>query len=136
MKKSFALGLLFASLVGVAGPASAAAGTQITVQQLQQMFAGKKAEAKWNVKGPLLWGYYFTDQNPQKLQSLANHLTKAGYKFVGIYQADDKSTYVLHVEKVEHHTVSSLNERNQTFYRLAKQYGVQSYDGMDVGPVE
>lgn len=111
----------------------------ITLQQLNQMFANMRTNAdhkKWNVDGDLLWGYFFTDPNPQKLRPVADYLTKKGYHFVSIYQTDDKKTFFLHVEKVEHHSPESLNQRNQEFYKLADQFHLESYDGMDVGPAE
>jgi hypothetical protein len=88
------------------------------------------------VEGKLLWGYFFTDPDPRKLQPVADHLTKLGYHFVSIYPTDDKTTFLLHVEKIEHHTPESLNERNVEFDKLAEQFHLESYDGMDVGPVE
>jgi len=36
----------------------------------------------------------------------------------------------------EQHTVDGLNARNQELYRFAKEFKLESYDGMDVGPVE
>lgn len=127
---------LFFSLSVVVPQSHAASPQHITVAQLQQMFANMRAAAKWNIDGPLLWGYYFTDPDPQKLDLLAKHLAQTGYRVVGVYQADDKSTYFLHVERVEHLTVNTLNQRNQEFYNLAEQYNVASYDGMDVGPLQ
>lgn len=117
----------------------AAGRTVITIDQLRTMFAEMRANTdhkKWNVDGDLLWGYFFTDPDPRKLRPLADHLTKLGYRFVDIYPTDDKRTFFLHVEKVEHHTAESLNERNIAFYQLAEQFHLESYDGMDVGPVE
>ena len=38
--------------------------------------------------------------------------------------------------KVDTHSVDSLDERNRLLYRFADEYGLDSYDGMDVGPIE
>ena len=38
-------------------------------------------------------------------------------------------------EKIEIHNSQSLNKTNDEFYILAHQNGLDSYDGMDVGPV-
>lgn len=114
-------------------------GSVITLEQLNQMFADMRANPgykKWDVDGNLLWGYFFTDPNPQKLQPVADYLTGNGYHFVNIYQTDDKKTFFLHVEKIEHHTPESLNERNLEFYKLVAKYHIESYDGMDVGPAK
>ena len=108
----------------------------ITLESLQEMFADMKANPSWNIDGDLLWGYFFTDPDPEKLQPVADYLETAGYKFVDIFPADDKEVYWLHVEKIEHHTPETLDQRNQEFYALADRFNLESYDGMDVGPVE
>jgi hypothetical protein len=125
------------SLWSFGGVAIAEGGTVITLEQLNHMFDNMRANPgskKWDLDGDLLWGYFFTDPNPKKLQPVADYLTKNGYRFVNIYPTDDKKTYFLHVEKIEHHTPESLNVRNQDFYKLAEKYYLESYDGMDVGP--
>ena len=43
--------------------------------------------------------------------------------------------YGLHMERVEKHTVDSLDRRNGELDAFAVKHGLQSYDGMDVGPV-
>jgi hypothetical protein len=124
--------ILAASFMSIA---HAGGGSVITLESLREMFANMKSNTKWNLDGDLLWGYFFTDPNPSKLKPVAVYLEKSGYRFVNIYPTDDKTTYFLHVEKIEHHTPTSLNKRNQEFYKLAERYGLESYDGMDVGPV-
>ncbi len=110
----------------------------ISLEQLQKMFSAMRTKpgySKWNIDGLLLWGYFFTDSNPEKLKQIAEALSSKGYSFVNIYPTDDNSTFFLHVERVEHHTPESLNIRNLEFYDLASQFDLESYDGMDVGPV-
>ncbi|RVT47066.1 ribonuclease E inhibitor RraB [Rubrivivax albus] len=124
--------------MGSTSPASAAERSEISLNQLREMFADMRTRpgyAKWNVDGELLWGYFFTDPEPKKLRPVAEQLSQRGYQVVSIHQAEDKSTFFLHVERIEHHTPESLHQRNQEFYKLARQFGLQSYDGMDVGPV-
>jgi hypothetical protein len=106
----------------------------ITLHELKQMFSNMRAQTEWDVDGDMLWGYFFTDPEPNKLEPVAQHLADAGYRVVSIYETDDKSTHFLHVERVERHTPQSLHARNTEFYRLAEKFGVASYDGMDVGP--
>jgi len=108
----------------------------ITLQQLKELFARMKADAPFDVQGELLWGYFFTDPSKKKLQPVAEELTKLGYREVGLYRTDDKKTYFLHVDMVEKHTPETLDERNRQFYALAERFGIEAYDGMDVGPVE
>jgi hypothetical protein len=108
----------------------------ITLQKLEQMFSGMRAETNWNVDGDMLWGYFFTDPDPQKLARVAQHLERVGYRVVSIYETDDKNTHVLHAERAETHSPQTLHARNLEFYQLADEFGLESYDGMDVGPVQ
>jgi Regulator of ribonuclease activity B len=107
----------------------------ISIYQLEQMFANMKNKSGWNTSGELLWGYFFTDPQPQKLEPLAAHLVELGYRFVSIYETDDRSTHFLHVERIEAHTPASLFSLNTQMNALAMKFAVASYDGMDVGPV-
>jgi hypothetical protein len=108
----------------------------ITLPELEDMFANMRANTKWDVDGELLWGYFFTDPDPKKLERIVEPLTSSGYRFVSIYETDDKSTYFLHVERVEKHSPETLYDRNAEFYKLAEKFGLESYDGMDVGLIE
>jgi hypothetical protein len=111
----------------------------ISRPQLEAMFGDMRKSAPWNVDGALLWGYFFTSGDKGSLERLGQTLTAQGYRLVEIHLGDkaaarDPDIWWLHIEKVERHTVDSLDARNQEFYALsAKQSGVQ-YDGMDVGP--
>ena len=106
------------------------------MQALEDMFTNMPTTSKWDVDGEMLWGYFFTDADPKKLEAVVPSLTNAGYRFVSIFETDDKSTHFLHVERVEKHTPQTLHVRNAEFYKLAEKFGLESYDGMDVGPVE
>lgn len=110
----------------------------ITLESLEEMFTNIKAKTKWNVDGALLWGYFFTDHDPRKFGPLKKHLEGLGYRYVTVLEPEDgegNGVYFLHVEQVERHTPLSLHQRNQELYRLAEQFGVETYDGMDVGEV-
>ena len=115
----------------------------IDLASLEDMFANMRADSGWNVDGPLLWGYFFTDRSAQKLQDLVPILEAQGYRFVDIFipegddgHVDEEPYYFLHVEKVEIHSAQSLHEKNSQLYALAELHALDSYDGMDVGPVE
>lgn len=108
----------------------------ISLEQLQEMFASMRRDAPFDVNGKLLWGYFFTDGDPEKLKPIRARLSASGYRIVRLEPTDDGSTHILHVERIERHTPESLHARNQEFYRLASEFGIESYDGMDVGPVE
>ena len=109
-------------------------GLPITLGQLEELFENMAGEL--DVSDDLLWGYFFTDRDKKKLAPVRDELVRTGYREVALYQTDDEKTYFLHVEKVEKHTPASLHERNQHFYALADRFGIESYDGMDVGAVE
>jgi hypothetical protein len=111
----------------------AKADQRITLEQLETMFADMRARAPWNVDGPLLWGYFFYDRNPQKLEKAAAELSQERYRVVSIEKVNSNVLYRLHVEKVETHSPSSLHARNQALYLFAEKHGLASYDGMDVG---
>lgn len=106
---------------------------RISFEDLERMFA--RMPANMDTDGELLWGYFFTDSDPQKLERAVSPLTRAGYRFVSIYETDDKSTHFLHVEKIEKHTPQTLHIRNSELYQVAEEFDLESYDGMDVGPV-
>src|SRR5262245_22939460 len=97
------------------------------------MFSQMRAQTDWDVDGDMLWGYFFTDPDLSKLKQVASQLSTSGYSVVGTHQTDD-GTHVLHVEKVETHSPQSLHARNAQLYELADRFGLESYDGMDVGP--
>ena len=111
----------------------------ITRDQLQEMFDSSRANAKWNIDGICLWGYFFTDHNRERLLLAAPVLEKMGYRLVGLLEPssenDDQELLFLHVEREEQHTVDSLDARNRELYRFADEFQLESYDGMDVGPV-
>lgn len=112
----------------------------ITRDDLEEMFAHARARATWNVDDVCLWGYFFTDHDRDKLSIAASVLERMGYRVVGFLEPtrddEDQGLLFLHVEKEELHTVASLDARNQELYQFAEAFGLESYDGMDVGPIE
>ena len=107
----------------------------IEKSQLQEMFENIRAKTNWNIGGNMVWGYFFTGPNAKALDAPSKELLKMGYMVISVYPADDNSTYWLHVEKIETHSVESLFQRNSELGRLASKYKAVEYDGMDVGPV-
>jgi hypothetical protein len=107
--------------------------------QLQQMFDGIRQKTKWNIDGNMLWGYFFTDTQTDRLKGAQRELEAKGYRFVDLYETErdgkPSGIFMLHVEKVETHTVDSLDTRNGELDALAAKHRLKSYDGMDVGPV-
>ena len=110
----------------------------IDIASLEAMFSNIQESTDWNIDGPMLWGYFFTDSSADTLRTLASELDQQGYRFVDMFtpELDDGQDeyYFLHVEKIEPHSVLSPHQRNQELYVLADRFGVDAYDGMDVGP--
>ncbi|MDP5241107.1 ribonuclease E inhibitor RraB [Uliginosibacterium sp. 31-16] len=122
--------------IGFAVSLRAADDTKITPESLEEMFANIKANTPWDTTKPLLWGYFFTDHDPKKFERLKEALVAQGYRYVEVLEpeaTDVEKIYILHVERVEQHTPQTLHARNQEFYKLARKFGVETYDGMDVG---
>jgi hypothetical protein len=105
----------------------------ISREQLKEMFEEIARSAGWDMSKPMLWGYFFTHTSRDELETAAAKLREDGYRVVEISEDDDEPLFWLHVERVEAHSVDSLYERNESFYELAKELGLESYDGMDVG---
>jgi len=115
-------------------------GKIITIEQLDQMFENIRENTDWDISGDMLWGYFFTHHEPTKLEEANNALVEKGYRFVDIFLSDkdepkDPDMFWLHVERIETHTSATLDERNDELYKFAHEFGLDSYDGMDVGPV-
>ena len=51
----------------------------------QRMFSNMRAQTKWDIGGDMLWGYFFTNHDPMRLEPLAEHLARSGYRVVSIY---------------------------------------------------
>ena len=85
-----------------------------------------------DTKKPLLYGFYFYDQDQSKLEKLKDELLKENYKLVRLEKAENQE-FILHVEKVEIHSRASLLERENQLEQLSKTFQVASYDGWDVG---
>lgn len=111
----------------------------ITKEEMTELFADMAANAPWDSNGPLLWGYFFADASREKLEAVAPLFKAKGYAVAGIYDSkpenpENATLWWLHVEKKEKHTVDTLHARNQELYRFAEENGIETYDGMDVGP--
>jgi len=81
---------------------------------------------------PLLYGYFFFDKNANDLKKLNITLVEDGYKTIRL-EKEENSYFILHVEKIEAHTRSSLLEREKYLDMLSKKNQVEVYDGWDVG---
>jgi hypothetical protein len=107
---------------------------RIRFEQLEQMFANIRTKTKWNIDGPMLWGYFFFDPSKERLLTAAAELEAGGYRVVGVSAVEGESRYRLHVERVEVHSPTTLHARNSSLEAFATRHRLASYDGMDVGP--
>jgi hypothetical protein len=113
----------------------------ITREILQQMFDSIADEGRWDMSRPMLWGYFFTHSDKEALAKVVPLLQARDYEFVDLHQSDkedpaDEDLWWLHVQRVEAHSVDSLFARNEQLYEFASAHGLDSYDGMDVGPAD
>jgi len=107
----------------------------IPLQQLKAFFSDLQEETGWNLDGDMLWGYFFLSEDPDKLMAAGGKLADEGYSIVGVFDADEEEEgFVLHVERLETHTPETLHARNGELEAFASEYGLDSYDGMDVNP--
>lgn len=103
------------------------------------MFESIRTQTTWDIKEDMLWGYFFVSPDKSELEKIGAELAGNGYRFVEIRQLDSDapqaaSEWLLHVERIETHTVDTLFARNTQFEGLAGRYKDVIYDGMDVGP--
>lgn len=80
----------------------------------------------------MLYGYFFTNNEPKKLEKVAEELKTQGFEYVDIYP-DETNQYWLHMERIEIHDSESLFNLNKELYAIADKFSIKSYDGFDVG---
>lgn len=115
-------------------------GKVITLERLEKMFNNIKENTPWDMAGEMVWGYFFIHNEPSLLEAAATKLAEQGYQVVKIFVTEkDKEAgldkHRLHIERIETHTPESLDKRNDEMYLFAHEMGIDSYDGMHVGPV-
>ena len=108
-------------------------------EALVEMFESISDRGEWDMSQPMLWGYFFTNHNEAALRAAVPVLNADQYEFVDIYLSEkddpsDEDLWWLHVQRVEVHTVDTLAARNERLSEFASRHGIDSYDGMDVGP--
>ncbi|RLV59936.1 ribonuclease E inhibitor RraB [Parashewanella curva] len=119
--------------------------SEISKETLEAFFAEtreftQQAEANFNIDEVCRWSYFFGDTSEQKLTNLGSHLESEGYEPIGFIEAaaDDENPDLIYlrVDMEEKHSVESLHMRNQEFFALVKEYDIEAYEGMDVGPID
>lgn len=113
--------------------------TESQIAGIKEIFDDAKREDSWNLDEPMLYSFYFVDEDAEKLDKLGEKLEKDGYDFIGIYELGDEETeeatgeFLLHIDKVEKHTPESLAQRNVEFQTLADEHEIKTYDGWEFG---
>jgi transcription initiation factor IIF auxiliary subunit len=100
------------------------------LENIIELFTKMQAEG-WNTNGPLKFGFYFVDDNEEKLMKVYYELKDHDYVLEKIYNStDDKKT--LYISKIDTLTPEVLHKRNITFNELAEYCDVELFDGWDV----
>lgn len=105
------------------------------------MFEDMKDQYGWDLSKPMVWGFFFTNRTRGELERAGILLERDGYRVVEIFLSDkegpaEPDQWWIHVEKIEIHSVESLEARNRVLSAFASANDLEAYDGMDVGPVE
>ncbi|WP_108868797.1 ribonuclease E inhibitor RraB [Aquimarina aquimarini] len=109
-------------------------------ETIEDFFENVNNGDEFDTSSKLLWGFFFLDSDKKKLEKAAEKLVKEGYRYVNIFEAekendDDVQEYYLHIEKVEHHSVDTIDARNKELYLFVEQNNIDCYDGFDVGNI-
>ena len=78
----------------------------------------------------LSWGYYFSHNDLESLETAKEILISKGYDFAEIIQ--EEKEFFLHIEKIEIHTIDSLYKRCTELKTLTLELQIKSFDGFDV----
>lgn len=115
--------------------------TESQLEGIEKIFANAVEEDNWNLDEPMLYSFYFVDEDADKLEKLGIYLDEEGYDFVDVFELGDEETnestgeYLLHIDKIEVHTPHSLAARNVEFAKLAEEHELKTYDGWEFGEV-
>ena len=117
----------------------------ITPEQIHDFFdqtrqLKREGRAPFDIDQTCRWSYFVIGADREKLTQAGRHLEQHGYEVVGFLEPtpedDDQETLYLRFDKIERHTPDSLLARNAELYKLAADFGLAGYDGMDVGAVD
>lgn len=89
------------------------------------------------IGGTCLWSYFFADPDRQRLERAVQPLKSDVIRVVAIsgpLQRESGLRFILHAEKLEHfRSPESMWARNNHLLTIARQQGIESYEGMEVG---
>ncbi len=102
----------------------------ISIEKIEDMYSNMKSNGV-DIKSDFLYGYFFISNQQEKLRKAVPELENMSFRFVEIYQTDDKNWW-LHVERIESHSAKTLFDLNKKLYAIADKYKIE-YDGFDLG---
>jgi len=98
-----------------------------------------EGQANYDIDQLCRWSYFFIDSNRDKLVQAGRHVETLGYEVVGFLDPspeDKEQTIYLRFDRIEQHTPDSLFTRNAELYKVAADFDLEGYDGMDVGAID
>lgn len=104
----------------------------ISLPKMQETFKKMEKEAGWDIKSPLIWGYFFLDHDNRKLELFAKKLQEEGFKIVDIRKTED-GIFNLHIEEKIVHSPESLYNTSRKLAKLANENHIETFDGWDAG---
>ena len=116
----------------------------ITLDRLQSFFEDTRqmkrdGRARFDIDQPCRWSYFMVDTDREKLTRAGRFLETHGYDIVGFLEPepdDEEKKIYLRFDRVEQHTPETLFARNAELYGVAADFGLEDYDGMDVGAID
>jgi hypothetical protein len=117
----------------------------ITSEQIHDLFSHTRrlmheGRVGYEIDGVCRWSFFLIDADREKLTRAGRHLEQRGYEIVGFLEPapedDGQAMMYLRFDRVERHTPDSLIARNDELDKLAADFGLEGYDGMDVGAAE
>lgn len=103
---------------------------QVDLGRLERIFEKMLADG-FNISDPLKWGFFFFDNDSNKLRRVFEELKDKNYIQEDLNEMDD-GKWRLYVSKVDILTPEKLHKRNIAFNELAEYCDVELYDGWDV----
>ena len=97
-------------------------------------------DATYDIDADCRWSYFFKGASRDRLTALAHLFDDEGYVVVGLLEPAlddaDQETLFLRVDRVETHTIESLDLRNRQFEAFAKVAEISGYHGPQAAPVD
>jgi|GEM_PF-7015719 len=107
----------------------------LSLPDLKSQFGKMTNEAHWDVKKPLYWGYYFYDNDKERLKQFSLKLQKEGLKTYKIKESasSEGGSYLLYAYEYVVYTPESLFDRCNKLLGLAVANNIEEFDGWESG---